>query len=91
MLLFQERFSDRPTTNPQSCLDPPKQNDMKAKDGLVRQENVLGKHNLMSGVGRRCSCSGMTHGCVNRIRLWPPRRDDSSGTLIGAEGIRRCD
>ncbi len=57
----------------------------------MRQENVLGKHNLVSGVGRRRSCSGVTHGCANRSRLWPPRRDDSSGTLIGAGGTRRCD
>ncbi len=27
--------------------------------------------------------------CVNRIRLLPPRRDDHSGVLIGAGGMRR--
>ncbi len=33
----------------------------------------------------------MPRGCVNRIRLWPPRRDDYSGVLIGAGGGRRFD
>ncbi len=28
---------------------------------------------------------------VNRIRLWPLRRDDHSGVLIGAGGPRRSD
>ncbi len=28
---------------------------------------------------------------VNRIRLWPPRRDDNSGVLIDAGGRRRSD
>ncbi len=28
---------------------------------------------------------------VNRIRLWPLRRDDHSGVLIGADGERRSD
>ncbi len=31
-------------------------------------------------------CSG-----VNRIRLWPLRRDDHSSVLIGAGGTRRSD
>ncbi len=29
--------------------------------------------------------------CVNRIHLWPLRRDDHSGVLIGAGGTRRPD
>ncbi len=29
--------------------------------------------------------------CVTRIRLWPLRRDDHSGVLIGAGGTRRSD
>ncbi len=33
----------------------------------------------------------MPRGCVNRIRLWPLRRDYRSGVLIGAGGERRCD
>ncbi len=37
------------------------------------------------------SCSGVQRGCVNRIRLWPLRRDDYSGVLIGADGERRSD
>ncbi len=28
---------------------------------------------------------------VNRIRLWPLRRDDHSGVLIGAGGMQRSD
>ncbi len=28
---------------------------------------------------------------MNRIRLWPLRRDDHSGVLIGAGGTRRSD
>ncbi len=33
----------------------------------------------------------MPRGCVYRIRLWPLRRDDHSGVLIGAGGRRRSD
>ncbi len=33
----------------------------------------------------------MARGCVNRIHLWPLRRDDHSGVLIGAGGERRSD
>ncbi len=36
-------------------------------------------------------CSVVTRGCVNRIRIWPPRRDYHSGALIGAGGARRSD
>ncbi len=37
------------------------------------------------------SGSGVLRDCVNRIRLWPLRRDDHSGVLIGASGQRRSD
>ncbi len=33
----------------------------------------------------------MTCDYVNRIRLWPLRRDDHSGVLIGAGGTQRSD
>ncbi len=33
----------------------------------------------------------MPRGCVIRIRLWPLRRDDQSGALIGSGGTRRFD
>ncbi len=33
----------------------------------------------------------MPRGCVIIIRLWPPRRDDHSGVLIGAGGPMRFD
>ncbi len=33
----------------------------------------------------------MWRGCVNRIRLRPLRRDDHSGVLIGAGGMRISD
>ncbi len=33
----------------------------------------------------------MPRGCVNRIPLWPLRRDDHSGVMIGAGGVWRSD
>ncbi len=33
----------------------------------------------------------MLRSCANRIRLWPLRRDDHSGVLIGASETRRSD
>ncbi len=46
----------------------------------------------MDGVTSWRSCSVVTRGCVNiRIRLWPLRRDDHSGVLIGAGEARRSD
>ncbi len=33
----------------------------------------------------------MPRSCENRIRLWPLRRDDHTGALIGASGTRRSD
>ncbi len=29
--------------------------------------------------------------CVNRIRIWSPRRDERSSVLIGVSGTRRPD
>ncbi len=57
----------------------------------MRQENVLGKKSFLNGVTRWRSCSSVPRGCVNRISLWPLRRDDHSGVLIGAGGRRRPD
>ncbi len=50
-----------------------------------------GKYNLMNEIQRWRPGSGVPRGCVNRIRLWPLRRDDHSGVLIGAGGERRSD
>ncbi len=33
----------------------------------------------------------MSCGCVNRIFLWPLRRDDNSGVLIGVGGMQHSD
>ncbi len=49
------------------------------------------KYSLLNGVTSWRSCSGVPSGCVNRIRLWPLRRDDHSGVLIGAGGTRCSD
>ncbi len=35
--------------------------------------------------------SWRARGYVSKIRLWPLRRDDHSGVLIGAGGARRSD
>ncbi len=51
----------------------------------------LGKYSLLLDITRWRSCSGVPCGCVNRIRLWPLRRDDHSGALIGAGGTWRSD
>ncbi len=51
----------------------------------------LGKYSLLNYVPRWHLCSVVPRGCVNRIRLWPLRRDDHSGVLIGADGERRPD
>ncbi len=45
----------------------------------------------LSNIKRWRSCSGVPSGCVNRIRLWPLRRDDHSGVPIGAGGERCSD
>ncbi len=49
------------------------------------------KYSLLNDITRWCSCSVVSRGCVNRIRLWPLRRDDHPGVLIGAGGTRRSD
>ncbi len=51
----------------------------------------LGKSSLLNYIKSWRSRSGVPRGCVNRIRLWPPTRDDHSGVLIGADGERRTD
>ncbi len=33
----------------------------------------------------------MPRGCVPRIRIWPPKREERSCFLLGAGGIRRSD
>ncbi len=43
-----------------------------------------GKYNLLNGIRRWRSG-------VNRTRLWPLRRNDHLGVLIGAGGTRRSD
>ncbi len=46
-------------------------------------ENVFGKTVLRVGV--------LVQGFVNSIRRWPLSRDDHSGVLIDAGGMRRYD
>ncbi len=49
------------------------------------------KYSLLNYITRWRSCSGVERGCVNSICLWPLRRDDHSGALIGAGGTRLSD
>ncbi len=49
------------------------------------------KYSLLNGITSWRLCSVVPGGCVNRIRLWPPKRDDHSGVLIGDGGRRRSD
>ncbi len=42
-----------------------------------------GKYSLLNEIHRLRSCSVVPRGCVNKIYLWPLRRDDHSGVLIG--------
>ncbi len=49
------------------------------------------KYSLLIGATSWRSCSVVPRGGVNRIHLWPLRRDDHSGDLIGAVGTRRSD
>ncbi len=37
------------------------------------------------------ACSVVTRGYVNRIRIWPPRREERSDVLIGTGGMRCSD
>ncbi len=50
-----------------------------------------GKYSLLNDIKSWRSGSGVQRGCVNRIRLWPLRRDYHPGILIGAGGRRRSD
>ncbi len=68
-------------------ITPPNLNGSTAKGGLMRRENVLGS--LQSS--ERCNEMVVTRGCVNRIRIWPLKRDERSGVLIGAGGTYRSD
>ncbi len=49
----------------------------------------LGKVSLKNETQR--SCSGVPRGCVLRISLWPLRRDEHSGVLIGPGVTLRSD
>ncbi len=51
----------------------------------------LEKYSLKNEIQRWRPYSGVPRGCVNRIRLWPLRRDYHSGVLIGTGGDRRSD
>ncbi len=57
----------------------------------MRRENIFGKYSLQSDISRWRSCSVVPSDCVNRIRLWPLRRDGHSGVLIGAGETQRSD
>ncbi len=48
-----------------------------------------GNYSRLNDIKNWCSCSDVPRGCVNRILLWPLRRDAHSGVLIGAGGERR--
>ncbi len=50
-----------------------------------------GKYSLLNDITSWRSCSVVPRGCLSRIRLWPLRRDDHSGVLIGAGGTQRSD
>ncbi len=50
-----------------------------------------GIYSFQNEIQRWRSSSGVLRGCVNRIRLWPLRRDDHSGALRGAGATRRSD
>ncbi len=49
------------------------------------------KYSLLKGVTSWRSCSVLRRGCVQRIHLWPLRRDDYSSVLIGAGGTQHSD
>ncbi len=49
------------------------------------------KYSLLKYIKGCHSCLGVPGVCVHRIRLWPLRRDDHLGVLIGAGGTRRSD
>ncbi len=45
-----------------------------------------GNYSLLNDIKNWCSCSDVPRGCVNRILLWPLRRDAHSDVLISAGG-----
>ncbi len=63
-----------------------------SEDSKTSTVSSIGKeYSLLNGATSWHSCSGVPRGCVNRIRLWPPRRDYHLGVLFGAGGTRRSD
>ncbi len=48
-------------------------------------------HRLFNGVTSWRLCSGVPHGCVNRICIWPPKREERSSVVTGAGGMQRSD
>ncbi len=46
----------------------------------VRRETYWGKYSLLNDILRWRSCSGVPHGGVYRIYLWPFRRDHHSNS-----------
>ncbi len=83
-VLFYSRNS------PQPWLDSPKQNCRMAKDRKMWGGGMdYGKYSLLNDIKTWLSCSVVPRGCVNRLRLWPLRRDDHSGVLIDALYIKR--
>ncbi len=63
--------------------NPPNRNGTMAKGGLMRRESVLQKTPCyeLAFILRR----------VNRICLWPPKREERSSVVTGAGGMRRSD
>ncbi len=61
------------------------------KDGIAQPDGKKSLSKLLNGVTSWRAYSGVTRGCVNRIRLWPLRRDEHSGVLIGAAETWRFD
>ncbi len=59
---------------------------MLAKDRLGRRKIVLGK-----GAALHVALSDVFVECVSRICIWPPRRDEHSGVLIGTGGRWRSE
>ncbi len=53
-----------------------------AKDRKLYEENYVTRWHL---------CSVVMCDCVLRIRIWPRRRDERSGIMIGAGGAWRSD
>ncbi len=74
----------RATNNSQLCLDPSKSKWHDGQKRIIEAGNcVEGKNSLLNDIKSWRSCSVVLRGCVNGIRLWPLRRADHSGVLIG--------